>query len=55
MFYSHIHPLINTELVLISCYSVAKLCPTLFDPMDWSTAGFPVLHYLAEFAQTHVH
>ena len=23
--------------------------------MDWGTPGFPVLHYLPEFAQTHVH
>ena len=27
---------------------------SLFDPMDCSTPGFPVLHYLPEFAQTHV-
>ena len=26
--------------------SVAKSCPTLCDPMDCSTLGFPVLHYL---------
>ena len=25
------------------------------DPMDCSTPGFPVLHYLPEFAQAHVH
>ena len=37
------------------CCSVAKLCPTLWDPMDYSMPGFPVLHYLLEFAQTHVH
>ena len=37
------------------CHSVAKLCPTLCDPMDCSTIGFPVLHYLLEFSQTHVH
>ena len=38
------------------CYycSVTKLCPTLCDPMDCSTPGFPVLHYLPEFAKTHV-
>ena len=36
------------------CYSVAKSCPTLRNPMDCSTPGFPVLHYLPEFAQTHV-
>ena len=27
----------------------------LYDPMDCSTSGFAVLHYLLEFAQTHVH
>ena len=38
------------------CYiSGAKSCPTLRDPMDCSTLGFPVLHHLPEFAQTHVH
>ena len=37
------------------CSSVTKLCPTLGDPMDYSTPGFPVLHLLLEFAQAHVH
>ena len=37
------------------CCSVTQLCLTLCDPMDCSTPGFPVLHYLSEFAQTHVH
>ena len=38
------------------CYcSVTKLCLTLWDHMDCSTLGFPVLHYLPEFAQTHFH
>ena len=37
------------------CCSVAQLCPTLCDPMDCSMPGFPVLHYLLELAQTHVH
>ena len=37
------------------CCSVAKLCPTLCDPVDCSTPGFPVLHYLLESTQTHVH
>ena len=32
------------------CCSVAKLCPTLCNPMDCSTSGSPVLHYLLEFA-----
>ena len=34
-----------------SCYSVAQSCPTLCDPRDCSTPGFPVLHYLLEFAK----
>ena len=36
------------------CCSVPKLCSTR-DPMDCSTRDFPVLHYLQEFANTHVH
>ena len=35
--------------------SVAQSCPTLCDPMDCSTSGFPVHHQLLELAQTHVH
>ena len=34
--------------------SVVQLCPTLGDPMDCSTPGFPVHHQLPKFAQTHV-
>ena len=41
--------------VLPNCCSVAKLCPTLPDPMDCSMPGFPVLRHLPELAQTHVH
>ena len=37
------------------CGSVAQSCPTLCDPVDRSTPGFPVLQYFLEFAQTHVH
>ena len=37
------------------CCLVTKLCLTLCDPMACSMPGFPVLHYLPEFAQTHVH
>ena len=37
------------------CCSVAHSCPTLCDPMDYNMPGFPVLHYLLEFAQIHVH
>ena len=37
------------------CCSVTQLCPTLCYFMDCNTPGFPVLHSLPEFAQTHVH
>ena len=33
---------------------VAKSCPGLSDCMDCNRLGFLVLHYLSEFAQTHV-
>ena len=36
------------------CCSVAKSCPILCNPMDYSTPGFPLLHCLLEFAQTHI-
>ena len=35
--------------------SVAQSCPTLCDPMNCSTSGFPVHHQLPEFTQTHIH
>ena len=35
--------------------SFFQSCLTLFDPMECSTPGFPVLHNLLEFAQTQVH
>ena len=53
-------PTLSTEEALrqiqicCSC-SVAKSCPTLRNPMNCSTPGFPVLHCLLELAQTHVH
>ena len=34
--------------------SVTQLCPTLWDPMDYSTPGLPV-HQLPESTQTHFH
>ena len=38
---------LNPELCCYCC-SVAKLCPTLCDPMNYSTPGFSVLYYLPE-------
>ena len=37
--------------VVVQSLSRVQLC----NPMDCSTPGFPVLHHLSEFAQTHVH
>ena len=37
-------------IVVVQSLSHVWLC----DPMDCRTPGFPVLHYLSEFAQTHV-
>ena len=46
-----LEPLISSQ----SISSVAQLCPTLWNPVDYSTPGFPVHHWLPELAQTHVH
>ena len=43
------------NVVSQSASSVAQSCPTLCDPMDCSTPGFPVHHQLPKLAQTHVH
>ena len=37
------------------CCSVSKSWPTLCDPMDCSTPGFPVLHCLPESVETRIH
>ena len=42
-------------LLLLFCYSVTKSCWILYDPMVCSMPGSPVLHYIPEFAQIHVH
>ena len=42
-------------IICCSCCSVSQSCLPLCDPMDYSMPGFPVLHYLPEFAQTRVH
>ena len=36
-------------------HEVAESYLTLCDPMDSTLPGFPALHYLPEFAQTHIH
>ena len=42
-------------MIYYICCSVTMSYPTLCDPMDCSTLGFPVPHHLPEFAQVHVH
>ena len=44
----------NSWLV-ICCGSVAKSCVVLRNRRNCSPPGFPILHYLLEFAQTYVH
>ena len=46
---------IENVYTFLQVSSVAQSCPTLCDPMDCSTPGFPVHHQLPELAQTHVH
>ena len=40
---------------ILNISSVNQSCPNLCDPMDCTTAGFPVHHQLPELTQTHVH
>ena len=40
---------------VVSFSSVAQSCPSLSDPMDCSTPGFPVHHQHPDLAQTHAH
>ena len=37
------------------CCSFTKSCLTLCNPIGYHMPGFPVSHYLPEFAQTHTH
>ena len=49
---------LNVVITMCRCVCVclvAQSCLTRCDPMDCSMPGFTILHYLPEFAQTHVH
>ena len=46
-------PKVICYILYCCCCSVTKLCPTVCNPRDCSTPGFPILHYLLEFVQTH--
>ena len=45
----------DISMFTLQCSSVAQPCPTVCDPMDCSTLGFPGHHQLLELAQTHIH
>ena len=47
--------LLSWRHLLLFDQLVAQSCPTLCNPMNCSTSALPVLHYLLEFSQTHVH
>ena len=51
----HLVVLRTTNYFGFCCCSVTKSHPTVCEPMDCSTPGLPVPHYLLEFAQVHVH
>ena len=42
-------------MVSVQFSSVTQLSPTLHNPMDHSTSGFPVHHQFPEFTQTNLH
>ena len=50
-----LHGVTRMWRLIVCCCSVTQSHPTLFDPMNHSTPGFPVHHQLLELAQTHVH
>ena len=54
-----LHPYMTTvKTIALTRWTLvgkAHSCSTLCDLMDCSTPDFPVLHYLPEFAPTHVH
>ena len=49
-----IYKTIFPKLYCSCCSSVTRLCLTLCSPIT-AASGFPVLHYLSELPQTHVH
>ena len=58
--YAYIHISILFQILFHMGYSVqfssvAQLCLTLCDPINFSTPGLPVYQQLPEFTQTHVH
>ena len=60
LFHKYTMHLVSTKAYLkygwggSGCCSVAKLCPTLCNPVDCNMPGSSVLHYLPEFAQIYI-
>ena len=52
-------PLISQTGMILGMFSLSwpftRSCPALRDPIDFSSPGFLVPHYLPEFAPVHVH
>ena len=47
--------LTKVRISSVQLISVAQSRPTLCDPMDCTTPGFPVHHQLSELTQTHIY
>ena len=57
-FFTHTHTHALSEEVwgyLLISVQFTQSCPTVCDPMNCSTPGFPIHHQLPKLAQTHVH
>ena len=51
-----VHGIVKSQTQLSDDNKLLKLAKLTFcNPMDCGMPGFPVLHYLLGFAQTHVH
>ena len=48
-------PFAMSKFISVQFSSVAQLCATFCDPMDYSTPGLPVYHQFPEFTQTYIH
>ena len=48
-------PSLHSSLLCTAAAKSRQSCQAVFNPMDCSIPGFPVLHCLLEYAQTHVH
>ena len=55
MWWRECYYLISSFYITIIKCAVTNSCLILCNPMDCSTPGFPVLHYLTEFTQIHIH